>query len=649
MTASSHLQHAASAEFSPVVGLRSAGDVIFFVIASCATLFGLCGNVLVVTAIATNKKLRRSANALNGSLAVADILVETTVMSLCIVSDSMGYWPLGDRMCRVWISLDVMCTTASILSISGIAFDRYLHVRDPFLYDRVISRRVIIAAISIIWSLSVVISFLPVFLKLNEPPRPNDDAADVSLAGSMFYSFAATEANRGHAHPYRFNLTNIGQIAGDDFSLSPPNELLMSSEVRVPDVTTSDMPNASHFSILESTLQPLENPTCKFEANPIYAITSSTISFYIPCVVLVVVYAKLFRIARGHMRSIKGVRRVPRLKAVGGSGTLAPAVCGAAVGNSPRPLTPIVSPRMLRNGSEMLGPSRLSSRQSSIDNGNAVRLHGDLLEIHWLPSGSLKTGTLRENSNQSNSNQSNTTSVAASHQQPNARQDSMSPVRQESAATITPNSDNINVFDLMTMSNVTSNASCIAQPISLETALSAAASSGNSFVRRLSNRRSSFGDALTIQSASSNAVAAASPVDGIAAAQGSESTGHDSIAHNKNNNATKLLLSPHSMEGSTPLRVPSRKLSVSERNLAMVSSPSASSSLNRFASTLLQVPLKLHSTNHNFFRDQKASITLGVIMSSFFVCWFPFFTVNGTPVRQSHYSTHTLRVRIIST
>lgn len=623
MTASSHLEHAASRMSTATVGQRSASDVVFIVFASCATLLGLCGNVLLVTAIATNKKLRRSANAMNGSLAVADILVEATVMSLCLVNDSMGYWPLGDLMCRVWISLDVMCSTASILSISGIAFDRYLHVRDPFLYDRLVTRRAIIAAIATIWTLSVVISFLPVFLKLNEPSRPDEEtAAEVSLAGAMFHSRAATEAYAGHQHS-RLNLTAFFYssppdplVAGEDFPISPQSGLLMSPPRHNPQAATvSAVPNASRSLLFESTSGSEDGfPTCKFEANPIYAITSSTISFYIPCVVLVVVYAQLYRIARGHMRSIKGVRRVPRQPAAGS------AAHSAFTGS--RLLAPATPRTLQRNGSGVQGPSAISSRQSSVDNVNSIRLNGDLLEVHWPPT---PAGTSRENSNRSNGD-------GAPPVLPDNRQQSV--ISQETAATVTPNSDHVNTFDLMSMS-----ANGSALPASLESSVSTAVSSSscNPLTRRLSTRRSSFGDALITRSASSNAAAIATAAAESVGAQSNGAAGNGLAECNKHNGLLHQqhhhLLSPHSTEGPTSSNAAHRrKISVSERNLVMVTSPSASSSLNRIASTLLQVPFRLHSSSHqtsHFFRDQKASLTLGVIMSSFFVCWFPFFTING--------------------
>ena len=98
------------------------------------------------------------------SLALADALVAAAVMSFAVVNDVLGQWLFGPRACRVWLSADVMCSTASILNLCAISLDRYIHVRSPLHYYRLVTHRRSLAAIAIVWIMSALISFLPIHL-----------------------------------------------------------------------------------------------------------------------------------------------------------------------------------------------------------------------------------------------------------------------------------------------------------------------------------------------------------------------------------------------------------------------------------------------------------------------------------------------------
>lgn len=62
-------------------------------------------------------------------------------------------------------------TTASILNLAAISLDRYFHIKDPLSYERWMTRRIIIVSIVIIWSLSAMVSFLPISLGWHRPPH----------------------------------------------------------------------------------------------------------------------------------------------------------------------------------------------------------------------------------------------------------------------------------------------------------------------------------------------------------------------------------------------------------------------------------------------------------------------------------------------
>lgn len=89
------------------------------------TLSTICGNLLVVISVCFVKKLRQPSNYLIVSLAMADLSVALAVMPFVSITDLIGgQWIFGQFFCNVFIAMDVMCCTASIMSLCVISIDR---------------------------------------------------------------------------------------------------------------------------------------------------------------------------------------------------------------------------------------------------------------------------------------------------------------------------------------------------------------------------------------------------------------------------------------------------------------------------------------------------------------------------------------------
>lgn len=89
------------------------------------TLSTICGNLLVVISVCFVKKLRQPSNYLIVSLAMADLSVAVAVMPFVSITDLIGgQWIFGQFFCNVFIAMDVMCCTASIMSLCVISIDR---------------------------------------------------------------------------------------------------------------------------------------------------------------------------------------------------------------------------------------------------------------------------------------------------------------------------------------------------------------------------------------------------------------------------------------------------------------------------------------------------------------------------------------------
>ncbi|KAI4800551.1 hypothetical protein KUCAC02_009616 [Chaenocephalus aceratus] len=68
-----------------------------------------------------------------------------------------GYygWPLPSDLCPVWIYLDVLFSTASIMHLCAISLDRYIGIRNPIHHSRFNSHTKAKIKILAVWTISV--------------------------------------------------------------------------------------------------------------------------------------------------------------------------------------------------------------------------------------------------------------------------------------------------------------------------------------------------------------------------------------------------------------------------------------------------------------------------------------------------------------
>lgn len=221
-------------------GYGLAEGVLIGLVLSSFIVLALAGNALVMVAILTDRHLRRTSNYFIVSLAVADAMVALVVMTFSTANDVAGRWMFGRELCNVWMSSDVMCSTASIMNLCAISLDRYIHIRNPLHYETWVTHRRTLAAIFGVWILSALISFLPIQLGWHRA-RAAADADD-------------------------------DDVITDNYVITDGDDAIV---------------------------------VCSLDLNPLYAILSSTISFYLPCVVMILIYAKLYHYARVHVKRIR--------------------------------------------------------------------------------------------------------------------------------------------------------------------------------------------------------------------------------------------------------------------------------------------------------------------------------------------------------
>ncbi|XP_033713347.1 LOW QUALITY PROTEIN: D(1B) dopamine receptor [Tursiops truncatus] len=207
----------------------------------------LLGNVLVCASIVRSRHLRaRMTYVFIVSLAVSDLFVALLVMPWKAVAEVAGYWPFG-AFCDIWVGFDITCSTASILNLCIISVDRYWAISRPFCYKCKMTQRVALVMVGLAWTLSILISFIPVQL---------------------------------HWH-------KMGSWGG----VEPPSNLV----------------NGTPWE--EAGEPDLRAENCDSSLNRTYAVSSSLISFYIPVAIMIVTYTRIYRIAQVQIRRITSLER----------------------------------------------------------------------------------------------------------------------------------------------------------------------------------------------------------------------------------------------------------------------------------------------------------------------------------------------------
>ncbi|XP_043919796.1 5-hydroxytryptamine receptor 1A [Protopterus annectens] len=152
-------------------------------------LCAVIGNACVIAAIALERSLQNVANYLIGSLAVTDLMVSVLVLPMAALYQVLNKWTLGQVTCDIFISLDVLCCTSSILHLCAIALDRYWAITDPIDYVNKRTPRRAAILISLTWLIGFLISIPPMLGWRTPEDRANPDACTISQdRGYTIYS-----------------------------------------------------------------------------------------------------------------------------------------------------------------------------------------------------------------------------------------------------------------------------------------------------------------------------------------------------------------------------------------------------------------------------------------------------------------------------
>lgn len=164
--------------------------VAVIVVATVLIIITVFGNILVIMSVVQYPPLRSVPNIFIVSLAVADLMVAIGVLPLNVVYNVTGIWLFGGVVCKLWLTCDVLCCTASILNLCAIALDRYRAITQPIAYaqKRTVSR--VMWTVALVWIASAVISSPPL-IGWNDWPDVFDERTPCTLTthpGYVLYS-----------------------------------------------------------------------------------------------------------------------------------------------------------------------------------------------------------------------------------------------------------------------------------------------------------------------------------------------------------------------------------------------------------------------------------------------------------------------------
>ncbi|XP_021065458.1 D(3) dopamine receptor isoform X2 [Mus pahari] len=197
---STHINSTCGAENS--TGVNRARPHAYYALSYCALILAIIfGNGLVCAAVLRERALQTTTNYLVVSLAVADLLVATLVMPWVVYLEvTGGVWNFSRICCDVFVTLDVMMCTASILNLCAISIDRYTAVVMPVHYQHGTGQsscRRVALMITAVWVLAFAVS-CPLLFGFNTTGDPsicsisNPDFVIYSSVVSFYVPFGVT-------------------------------------------------------------------------------------------------------------------------------------------------------------------------------------------------------------------------------------------------------------------------------------------------------------------------------------------------------------------------------------------------------------------------------------------------------------------------
>lgn len=190
---------------------------------------------------------------------MADMLVALCAMSFNASEEIAGKWLFGTFVCDLWNSLDVYFSTASILHLCCISVDRYYAIVQPLDYPLIMTYSRVSTAI-------------------------NTRAKQCDYIGFRIASFELINIVKRLFAPH-FSFNYIWQV------------VFMLLIAWLSPAMLSFVPIFLGWYTTEAQLRYLrKHPNiCNFKVNKLYSVISSSVSFWIPGIVMMLMYYKIYK------------------------------------------------------------------------------------------------------------------------------------------------------------------------------------------------------------------------------------------------------------------------------------------------------------------------------------------------------------------
>ncbi|CAD5234199.1 unnamed protein product [Bursaphelenchus xylophilus] len=134
-----------------------------FFLAAYITVFitCVCGNLVILVVIITDKSMRTTTNFFLANLAVADLLVGI----FCVFQNAVhfvlfehGAWPFGKGMCHSYIYILHMIPNASAGILVLLSIERFIAVIRPMLVHHLFTKGVLVLSAILVWLFSALMN-----------------------------------------------------------------------------------------------------------------------------------------------------------------------------------------------------------------------------------------------------------------------------------------------------------------------------------------------------------------------------------------------------------------------------------------------------------------------------------------------------------
>uniref|UniRef100_A0A674P4G5 Opsin 4xb n=1 Tax=Takifugu rubripes TaxID=31033 RepID=A0A674P4G5_TAKRU len=124
-------------------------------------VLGMTGNVLVIFAFYSNKKLRSLPNYFIVNLAVSDFLMASTQSPIFFINCLYKEWVFGEMGCKMYAFCGALFGITSMINLLAISIDRYVVITKPLQTIHWSSKRRTTLAILMVWLYSLAWSLAP--------------------------------------------------------------------------------------------------------------------------------------------------------------------------------------------------------------------------------------------------------------------------------------------------------------------------------------------------------------------------------------------------------------------------------------------------------------------------------------------------------